>query len=545
MGRPAPKGAAPPGLFYGYTIIAASAALEICTAPGNPAGLSAFLEPMMADLGMTRTAISATWTGALLGASVVAPLGGLALDRFGPCAVGLVATAGLSLSLLVLSGATSGAVCGAALLGVRVAGPECLVIVGSTTVNRWWVRRRGWASVLKSSKKVAMHGFPAVASWAVGVAGWRVTLRWIAAGVAVAGSLASTALSLDPESLGVFPDGDVSPPSPTIAAVEAACSGPSGKPTRRGGVATSQGGDRGAAAVRKRVGGGATVRDASNDRAGVKGISETAAGSEGSIDAREGSSSAPTDTEKGSVEPVWTFEEVMGEPLFWLLIGTNFVFSLFRTGVAMHRVDLYARTGIPKDQIALTTVHTHPFHPCVVSGAGGDREHLRICGNWTAAGPPGGADAGVAADWDLHCPGHRDRPALGPSFLPLWDQHCAACPTLGMPVRTVCGGAVLPPVGGGGRSVWAEVARPGERGDAGGGDGGGGAGAAALWVVSRADWVVHCCDQGGAGGGPGLHRCARALAAPQGAQAQGRLTKIEIGGDLNCSSNTTVQYTAL
>eukprot|EP00035_Acanthoeca_spectabilis_P018295 m.385995 g.385995 ORF g.385995 m.385995 type:complete len:511 (-) comp16744_c0_seq19:80-1612(-) len=378
MGRPAPKGAAPPGLFYGYTIIAASAALEICTAPGNPAGLSAFLEPMMADLGMTRTAISATWTGALLGASVVAPLGGLALDRFGPCAVGLVATAGLSLSLLVLSGATSGAVCGAALLGVRVAGPECLVIVGSTTVNRWWVRRRGWASVLKSSKKVAMHGFPAVASWAVGVAGWRVTLRWIAAGVAVAGSLASTALSLDPESLGVFPDGDVSPPSPTIAAVEAACSGPSGKPTRRGGVATSQGGDRGAAAVRKRVGGGATVRDASNDRAGVKGISETAAGSEGSIDAREGSSSAPTDTEKGSVEPVWTFEEVMGEPLFWLLIGTNFVFSLFRTGVAMHRVDLYARTGIPKDQIALTTVRAAIANTCGSVGTGLLLDHLGV-----------------------------------------------------------------------------------------------------------------------------------------------------------------------
>lgn len=102
------------------------------TAPGQTAGVSAFVDPVRAELGISRTALSTAYLiGTLTGAAAM-PLVGRALDRFGVrrvmAVVGLVFAAALLLLSVVqgLLGLTAGFV------GIRMAGQA-----------RWgWLRRR-------------------------------------------------------------------------------------------------------------------------------------------------------------------------------------------------------------------------------------------------------------------------------------------------------------------------------------------------------------------------------------------------------------------
>ena len=70
-------------VFYGWIIVVIATLSSFMSAPGQTFGVSIFVEPMIEELGWTRTKVSALYTlGSLTAASLMLTVGWL-LDRFG------------------------------------------------------------------------------------------------------------------------------------------------------------------------------------------------------------------------------------------------------------------------------------------------------------------------------------------------------------------------------------------------------------------------------------------------------------------------------
>ena len=203
--------------FYGWAILLAVIVLDLCTAPGHTGGFNVFVDHLIADVPVSRTKLSEAWTGALVFSALLAPLAGLGLDHLGAQALAALAILGLCTGLLGLSTVDSPLEVGLFVCLLRFSGPECLTIAGSTTLNRWFVRRRGRVAVLRSLVITLMVAYPAIVSPAIARLGWRQTYKLLAVVTVAAGGCAAATLRHSPELVGVLPDGDDVPATVPVA----------------------------------------------------------------------------------------------------------------------------------------------------------------------------------------------------------------------------------------------------------------------------------------------------------------------------------------
>lgn len=192
------------------------------TLPAQTAGTSLFIDSFIADLGLSRTAVSWAYTAAtVLGASAL-PLIGRLLDRFGPRYAGVAVV-----TLLALTCVGMGYVGGLVTLFVgftllRGLGPGALALVNNHAVNLWFDRRRGMAiGVLGLGMAGATALFPPLINELIDTQGWR------AAFLVMGGLVAAVMIPLgalfyraEPEHFGLAPDGAEAPASSSPAHVD-------------------------------------------------------------------------------------------------------------------------------------------------------------------------------------------------------------------------------------------------------------------------------------------------------------------------------------
>ncbi|MGK5500116.1 MFS transporter [Streptomyces sp. URMC 125] len=206
----------PPGAgrrFHGWRIVAYSALAMAMTAPGQTTGVSVFIDPLIADLGISRTAVSTAYlTGTLAGACAM-PLVGKAIDRWGPRAV-MAAVGAVFGAVLVALSSVSGIVgLTAGFVGIRMAGQGALSLVATTTVAYWFDRRRGLALGVTSAVGAAGISLaPLAIERLVSHAGWQ--RAWLVEGLAVWAiviPLALLGIRNRPADVGQQVDGDPAP----------------------------------------------------------------------------------------------------------------------------------------------------------------------------------------------------------------------------------------------------------------------------------------------------------------------------------------------
>ncbi|WP_373889251.1 MFS transporter [Nocardia sp. XZ_19_369] len=165
-------------------VVAAAALALAATAPGQTAAVSVFVDPIIADLGVSRSAVSTAYLIGSLAGAVAMPFVGRVIDRYGPRAVMVAVAASFGAMLLAATLATEIIGLTAAFVGIRVGGQGALTLVATTAVAVYVHQRRGLAVGAASALGTAGISLaPVLLERLVSDWGWRQV--WIAEGIAV------------------------------------------------------------------------------------------------------------------------------------------------------------------------------------------------------------------------------------------------------------------------------------------------------------------------------------------------------------------------
>jgi MFS family permease len=205
-------------VYYGWVVVGAAALALAMTLPGQTAGVSLFIDSFIADLGVSRGAISLAYTVATILAAFTLPWTGRWLDRYGPRR-GVVVIAllfGLACAGMGLAGGLATLFVGFFLL--RSLGPGALALVSLHAVNLWFIQRRGVAvgSMGIGLALATAFALPMIAG-GIEVFGWRAT--YFAMGAVLLLVLLPIGAVLfrgHPERFGLQPDGRAETLAPSV-----------------------------------------------------------------------------------------------------------------------------------------------------------------------------------------------------------------------------------------------------------------------------------------------------------------------------------------
>jgi MFS family permease len=195
-------------IFYGWFVVAAAFGVTF-VGFGSAYTFSAFVESLQRDFGASRGSVSLVFSLAgflYFGLGIVS---GPLADRFGSRRLALAGMILIGLGLAAASAARSlPEVYAAYGLGVGL-GVGCAYVPAVGAVQRWFVRRRGFASGLAvSGIGVGTLVMPPLASFLIENLGWRGAYLALGALVAVVGGGLALLLENDPRDRGLGPDGD-------------------------------------------------------------------------------------------------------------------------------------------------------------------------------------------------------------------------------------------------------------------------------------------------------------------------------------------------
>lgn len=166
--------------------MAVVAALVMCaTAPGQTAGVSVFIGPMVEALGIPRSQISTAYLiGTLFGAAVL-PWIGRWVDRVGVRRAMLLIALAFAAALVGMSAIQDLWTVTVGYMLIRSLGQGALGLTAVTFAARWYTRNRGTAlGFVSAAGSAGISLTPLALELLLVQAGWRST--WIVAGLAVA-----------------------------------------------------------------------------------------------------------------------------------------------------------------------------------------------------------------------------------------------------------------------------------------------------------------------------------------------------------------------
>jgi MFS family permease len=199
-------------IFYGWLVVAAAFAITFIGF-GCAYTFSAFLEQLERDFGASRGSVSLVFSLAgflYFGLGIVS---GPLADRFGTRPLAVIGMVLIGTGLALASVARSLVEVYAAYgLGIGL-GVGCAYVPAIGAVQRWFVRRRGFASGLAvSGIGVGTLVMPPLASILIASFGWRGAYLVLGAFALVLGGGMALLVDNDPRARGLYPDGEAPPP---------------------------------------------------------------------------------------------------------------------------------------------------------------------------------------------------------------------------------------------------------------------------------------------------------------------------------------------
>lgn len=198
----------PTRFFYGWAIVGAAFAVTLLGF-GSAYTFSAFLTPLEQEFGASRGEVSLVFSLAGFLYFALGIVSGPLADRYGARTMAVLGMllvgaglvfAGLARTIMEVYVAYG--------LGVGI-GVGCAYVPAVGAVQRWFVRRRGFASGLAvSGIGLGTLVMPPLAAWLIDLIGWRHAYIALGLAAALLGIAMSWLLVNDPRDKGLGPDGD-------------------------------------------------------------------------------------------------------------------------------------------------------------------------------------------------------------------------------------------------------------------------------------------------------------------------------------------------
>jgi MFS family permease len=194
--------------FYGWVILAVSALARFISSPGQTFLISVFIDPIISELGWSRTLVSSLYTAGSLTAGVVVIFVGRLLDRYGARIMLLAVGVLFGLAALWMSTVDHPVKLYVGFAALRTLGQGSLGLITSILIALWFVRLRGRAMAIGGiGEAIGMATFPIMAHALISHTGWRNA--WVVLALAIWVALVPIVLLVrrSPESVGLLPDG--------------------------------------------------------------------------------------------------------------------------------------------------------------------------------------------------------------------------------------------------------------------------------------------------------------------------------------------------
>ena len=198
-------------IFYGWRMVGLVSAIRVVGGGLHQYGFTVFFLPISQDLGLSRAATSLAFSLSRAQGAIEAPLVGYLVDRFGPRPVIVAAALLAGIGYILLSWVNSYTSFLIVYLGViSLAFVAGFVHSPMVVANSWFIRQRARAmTVVSAAVPVGGALISPVLAFGVSSIGW----RWAAFLSGCIFLIICVPLSFkvrrSPESMGLFPDGDI------------------------------------------------------------------------------------------------------------------------------------------------------------------------------------------------------------------------------------------------------------------------------------------------------------------------------------------------
>ena len=206
-----PSGVAEPARrFLGWRIAGLAIIAGAMTGPGQTIGVSVAIDPLIAELGLSRPQVSAAYLiGTLAGAAALLPVGGW-IDRVGARHAMKWIGVAFGIGLVVMAGVQGFITLAIGFTLIRWLGQGSLSLVSSVAVVHWFERRRG---AVLGVKTTAVSGLMSLTPLILGlaVAAYGLRTAWLLAAAAVwlvVVPIGHFGIVDRPSDVGQQPDGD-------------------------------------------------------------------------------------------------------------------------------------------------------------------------------------------------------------------------------------------------------------------------------------------------------------------------------------------------
>ena len=198
-------------MFTGTKVALVATLALIWTAPGQTHGFSPFIDRLVSDLHISRSALSGCYMFGTVTGGLSQPMLGSLLDRHGCRKVGAAVIIAFGIACLLMAGLTiNWWLLAFAFLGMRMTGQASLSMCANIAINQWWVDRRGringYANFANSC--IGAGIMPLLLNRVGSALGWRLT--YVACAVVLLGMLLPIwwlVVRDSPEATGELPDG--------------------------------------------------------------------------------------------------------------------------------------------------------------------------------------------------------------------------------------------------------------------------------------------------------------------------------------------------
>lgn len=196
--------------FYGWVILAAGTASIIMMGPTQTFTIGIFIDFFIHDFGISRATVSLIYGLATLGGSLLLPVTGRWVDRYGPRRMIVVVGFCLGAAAMAMPWVQGSLTLFIVLLALRFLGFGSLQLVCNNVIAQWFIRKRGLVmGIAGQSLAINLIIFPLMAQYFIEQFGWHGA--WVIFGLLVWSVVLPVGgffFKDAPEQYGLLPDGD-------------------------------------------------------------------------------------------------------------------------------------------------------------------------------------------------------------------------------------------------------------------------------------------------------------------------------------------------